>query len=337
MRRLGAALVGLALLLGCSPDASRDPAASDTALLARPWSEIEAEARGQTVTWAMWQGDPFINRYVAEFVAPEVARRYGVTLRAVSAQGNGVVSMLMTEMEAGKPQSELDLLWINGETFYQLRQIDALFGPFTEKLPNAQYVDLANPFIRYDFQQPIEGYECPWGNVQLALIYDSARVGDPPRTPQALEAWVRAHPGRFTLDTGFTGMSLLKSLLIAFAGGEGSLDGPFDEERYARASRELWDYVNRIKPFFWKNGETFPSELSQLHQLFASGEVDFTMSFNDSEADNKVSQGMFPQTARAYVLESGAIQNSHYVGIPKGAANAAGALVVANFLIAPEA
>ena len=335
MRFLLKALLIIALV-GCS-GGSKDASPSSAQLLAQDWSTIEAQARGQSVTWAMWQGDPFINDYVANYVVPEVQRLYGVELRVVGSQGNQIVSTLMTEMEAKKDNSAFDLVWINGETFYQLRQLDALLGPFTSKLPNARYIDFDNPFVRYDFQQDTAGYECPWGNVQLALIYDTKRVSDPPRDMAALEAWVRAHPGRFTFDTFFTGMTFLKSLLITFAGGPGSLDGPFDEQRYQKASTELWRYINRIKPFFWREGTTFPAEVTQLHQLFAAGEIDFSMSNNDGEVDNKVLQGLFSDQARGYVFDSGTIQNSHYIGITRSSAQLAGAMVVANFLISPEA
>jgi putative spermidine/putrescine transport system substrate-binding protein len=306
-------------------------------LRAQPWPEIERQARGQTVTLAMWMGDPFINKYINDYVAPNLEQRYGVNLNVVSAQGGQIVSMLMTEIEAHKPQSNVDLTWINGETFYQLRQIDALFGPFTDKLPNAKSIDFKNPFIGYDFQQEVRGYECPWGNVQLALIYNSARVPDPPRNRRQLAAWVKAHPGRFTFDNTFTGLTFLKSLLIDMAGGGDSLDGPFDEAKYQRLSAQLWDYINGIKKLFWKQGETFPASVAQIHQLFAAGEVDFTMSNNDGDVDNKVLQGLLPETSRAYVLDSGTIQNSHYMGIPKRAPHLAGALVAVNFMISPEA
>ncbi len=326
----------LTVLVGCSGSGGNATQRAQQAL-AQDWPALEAQARGQTVTWGMWQGDPFINDYVANFVVPEVQRRHGIELQVVSAQGNELVASLMTEIEAGKNASAFDMLWINGETFFQLRQLDALLGPFTTKLPNARYIDFDNPFIRYDFQQDSAGFECPWGNVQLALIYDSARVSDPPRDMAALEAWVKEHPGRFTFDTFFTGMTFLKSLLISFAGGPGSLDGAFDEQRYQQASTQLWQYINRIKPFFWRKGETFPDQVTQLHQLFAAGEVDFTMSNNDGEVDNKVLQGLFNDRARGYVLSSGTIQNSHYIGIPRNSAHAAAAMVVANFLISPEA
>ena len=301
------------------------------------WAEIEQRAEGQTVNMIMWLGDPYVNAYMQEFVTPAVRERYGVDLQISSGQGSEVVAVLMAEKEAGAARSEFDLVWINGETFYQLRQIDALYGPFLDRLPNAELLDLDNPFINTDFQQPIDGYEAPWGNVQLALIYDSLRTPSPPKNREELAAWVRANPGRFTIDTAFTGMTFLKGLLIDLAGGPGSLSGDFDEALYERHAPELWAYLNGIKRYFWNGGRTFPSGTAQLHQMFAAGEVDFTMSNNDGEVDNKVIQGLFPETARAYVLESGTIQNTHYLGVVAGAPHKAGALVTINFLISPEA
>lgn len=328
-------LLGLLSLLvwtGCGEEAAPGLDLSQTT-----WAEIEAEARGQEVHMMMWMGDPYVNAYMRDYVVPTLQERYGVTLTVSSGQGNQIVSMLMTEKEAGRARSELDMMWINGETFYQLRQIEALYGPFTDALPNAQYIDFANEFISVDFQQPIDGYEAPWGNVQFALIYDTTRVSDPPRTREALAAWVEAHPGRFTFDTGFAGMTFLKALLIDLAGGAEVLAGPFDEEVYARYAPDLWAYVNRLKPHLWKEGVTYPVSVAQVHQLFVNGEVDFTMSNNDGEVDNKVSQGLFPETTRAYVLDSGTIQNSHYLGIVDTAPHKAGALVAINFLLSPEA
>jgi len=74
-----------------------------------------------------------------------------------------------------------------------------------------------------------------------------------------------------------------------------------------------------------------------MHQLFVNGELNFTMSNNDTEVDNKMLEGFFPETARAYLIEPGTIQNSHYLGIPANSTHKAGAMVVSNFLISPEA
>lgn len=295
-------------------------------------------AQQPIVRMTMWQGDPQINRYMNDWVVPEVKKRFGIRLEIAPGQGNELVKMLLAEKEAGKTQSATDLVWINGETFFQLRQIGALDGPFVQQLPNAALLDLESPFIGTDFQQKTDGFECPWGNVQLALIYDTLRTPQPPRSLAAFEEYVKNHPRKVTIPYEFTGMTLLKSWLWAFARQEGeTLDGPFDEAKYQRLSARLFDYVRRLKPHLWRRGETFPESLAAMHQLFANGELDFTMSNNDNEVDNKISQRVLPPTAKSFVFESGTIQNSHYLGIPKGAPNAAGAREVINFLISPEA
>jgi putative spermidine/putrescine transport system substrate-binding protein len=74
-----------------------------------------------------------------------------------------------------------------------------------------------------------------------------------------------------------------------------------------------------------------------MHRLFANGEIDFSMSNNQHEVVAKVRQGILPATARPLLLRDGTIANAHFVGIPANAPNAAGAMVVADFLLSPEA
>jgi putative spermidine/putrescine transport system substrate-binding protein len=324
-------------LAGCGAPPAQHAEEQSDALRAMPWDSLEQVARGATVTMMMWQGDPLINAYMSDYVGPELKQRYGITLNLISGQGAQVVQTLMGELQTGKEASAIDLMWINGETFFQLRQIAALWGPWTDKLPHARYINFENPFIGIDFQQPIEGYECPWGNVQMAIIYDSLKTPRPPANRAELAAFVKANPGRFTIDNQFTGLTFLKALLIDIAGGGEALSGPFDEDKYKRYSAELWAYWRSLQPYLWKQGRTYPEGVAPMHQLFASGELWFTMSNNDCEVDNKVAQGVFGSTARAYVWEAGTIQNAHYLGIPRLSANKAAAMVTANFMISPEA
>lgn len=322
----------LFVLSACSSAEQRDPAA----ILNQSWAQIEERGKGQPVTLMMWLGDPFINDYVNKYVKPEVKKRYGIDLQTSAAQGAQMVQTIVAERDAGRP-SQVDMAWINGETFYQLRQVDGLLGPITDKMPNAKYIDFMNPYIGMDFQQPVAGMEAPWGNVQLAIIYDAKTVPNPPRSFAELPTYVKAHPGQMTIPNEFTGMTLLKSWMIALSGDPKLFQGKFREDVYTKWSGELWKQVNALKPYFWKKGATFPEQLSTLHQLFANGEVAFTFSNNDAEVDNKVNLGFFPKTARAYVPMPGTIRNSHYMGIIKHAQHPEAAMLVANFLMSPEA
>ncbi len=325
------------LLIFILPACNSNPDASQKDPLQISWNDVLKEAKGKTLNFMMWQGDPQINKYMNDYIVPALKDSFGITLQISAGQGNQIVSILMSEKEVNKNKSNIDMCWINGETFYQLRQIDALFGPFVRKLPNSQYIDFENPFIKYDFQEPIDGMECPWGNVQLCIIYNKEKVAVAPKNMSELEAYVKKNPGRFTIGADFTGLTFLKSLLIAIAGGSGNLKGKFDENKYKKYSSQLWEYINRIKPYFWKEGKTFPNSVSQMHQMFSQGELYFTMSNNDGEVDNKVANGTFPAYAASYVLDGGTIQNSHYLGIVKSGGNKAAAMVVCNFMISPGA
>ncbi len=306
-------------------------------VLSLSWEDIEQQANGKTVTMMMWTGDSKINAYINSFVKPKIKNKYGINLEIIGGQGGNIVQILMTELQASASKSDVDMMWINGETFYQLRQINALFGPWTDKLPNSKYIDFENPFIGMDFQQPIEGFELPWGNVQMAIVYDSAKVENPPMNREDLLNFVKANPGIFTFDNQFTGLTFLKALLIDIAGGGEVLQGDFDEEKYNLYSQKLWAYINQLKPYLWRKGQVFPESVAQMHQLFASGELWFTMSNNDAEVDSKTAEGLFSETSRAYVPDFGTIQNSHYLGITKLSGQKAASMVVANFMVSPEA
>jgi putative thiamine transport system substrate-binding protein len=67
------------------------------------------------------------------------------------------------------------------------------------------------------------------------------------------------------------------------------------------------------------------------------GEIDLALSFNPNEPSNAIANYELPDTVRSYVLEGGTIGNASFVAIPYNANAKAGALVLANFLMSPEA
>ncbi|MEP7344091.1 MAG: ABC transporter substrate-binding protein [Gemmatimonadaceae bacterium] len=317
---------------------TRGDGATSTAqeLRAMTWPDIEASARGQTVTVRMWRGDQSINQFMDTWVAPRLANAYGITLRTVEGQGPEIVNALMLERNA-HANGTADLVWINGETFSNLRRENLLLGPWADRVPSAALLDSASPIIMRDFEQALDGYELPWGTVQAALIYDTLRTPNPPRTFDELARWIHAHQGRFTHDQAFTGVTFLKALMYSLNGGVSEFQGGFNEPVYTRASAKVWQWLNDVRGDFWRGGRSYPAGVAELHRLFANGEVDFTMSNNQNEVITKVRQGILPPSSRALVLRDGTIANAHYLGIPATAPHAAAAMVVANFLLSIEA
>ena len=229
------------------------------------------------------------------------------------------------------------MVWINGETFFQLRTIDALWGPFVKQLPNSEYIDFNDPFISIDFQQDIAGMEAPWSLGQFAMVYDTAKIETPPTTIPELEVHIKKYPGTFTISNDFTGMTLLKSFLAELGGSPTSLDGDFDEAKYNRLSTQMWDWINTNKKYFWKEGKTFPKEQSIMSQLYGNGELYLTAGFSEGGIEERVTSGLYPKTTKAYAWKNGTIKNANYLGILSNAPQKAGAMQVINFLMSPEA
>lgn len=301
------------------------------------WQEITDKSKGATVTMIMYQGDKKANKYMSDYVVPAVKAQYGITLKIVAGQGKEIVNNIMAEKESNTAKGQIDICWINGETFYQLKQINGLYGPFVQQLPNSKYIDFTDPMIKYDFQQEVNGYEAPWGNAFFVVVTDTARVKKVPVSMQEFEVYWQQHPGKFTIAQDFSGLTLLKSWLIELAGGITVLDGTFDEKKYTTYSTQLWQFINKNKKHFWKKGETFPASNVAISQMFSNGEVDFTVAFGLADVDRKVTEGVYPPTAKEYILKAGCTHNTNYLGIPFNSANKEAAMAVCNFLISPEA
>jgi len=306
------------------------------------WDAVRAAADGQEVFWNAWGGDERINAYIA-WVGERVAADYGVTLRHVKLADTGeAVARVLAEKAAGKDQDgSIDLIWINGENFAAMKENGLLYGPITDRLPNFALVDVAGkPTTLIDFTVPTEGFEAPWGAAKINFIYDSARVEAPPRSAAALLAWAEAHPGRFTYPAppDFIGSTFLKQIAIETTPDPALLQSPVsDDAAFAAATAPLWDYLDRLHPQLWRRGENFPATGTAQRQLLDDGEVDITISFYPSEASSLIAQGLLPDSARVFVLDGGTIGNVHFVAIPYNARSKDGALVVANFLMSPEA
>jgi putative spermidine/putrescine transport system substrate-binding protein len=200
-----------------------------------------------------------------------------------------------------------------------------------------QYVDSSDSSIANDFGYPVEGFESPYGSAQVVMVYDSAKVPEPPRTIEELLQWIRANPGKFTYPAipDFTGSVFVRHLFYHVAGGYEELLGPFDRERFDAIAPKLWTLLNDLEPYLWREGNTYPETHTKLQDLLANGEVYFDVSYNPGEAASLVAQGRYPGSVRTYLFDSGTIGNTHYVAISYNSSSKAAAMVLANLLLEP--
>jgi putative spermidine/putrescine transport system substrate-binding protein len=309
------------------------------------WQAVLDAARGTTVNWHMWGGSAAINTFVDNYYGERLSAEFGVMLNRVPiADGVDAVNIVLNELEAGITEGgAVDAIWINGENFFTLSQADALYGPWAQAIPNSALVDWEDPAIAFDFGYPVNGYESPWSSAQLHFIYDSARMSeaDLPRSFDELDAWIRANPGRFTYIApgpgAFQGTRFVKMVLYWVSGGAEQWVGAWNQALYDEWSPQLWATLNEWEPYLWRAGETYPATENEMHQLFANGEIDFTITQAPAGAGPVITAGLIPDTARAFAFTDYLIGDYNYVAIPRNASNPAGALVLANLLLDPAA
>lgn len=310
--------------------------------VAEDWQAVVEKAQGQTVFWNAWGGDEAVNGYIA-WVGSRVAESYGVTLRHVKLTDTGeAVSRVLAEKTAGRDQEgTVDLIWINGENFAAMKAQGLLFGPFAERLPNYPLIDFeGKPTTLVDFTIPTDGLEVPWGMAKFNFIYDSANITATPDSVATLAVWAAMHRGRFTYPAppDFLGTTFLKQVLVDLAQDPQALQAEVpDEATFKAVTAPLWSYLETLHPFLWREGQSFPASGPAQRQLLNDGEVDIALSFQPAETSALIASGDLPESARIFVFPKGTIGNTHFVAIPYNAQNKDGAMVVANFLLSPEA
>lgn len=306
------------------------------------WASVLAGAKGETVYFHAWGGEPRINDYIA-WAGSIVLARFGVRVVHVKVSDTAaVVSRVLTEKAAGRGEGgSVDLVWINGENFRSMKE-KGLLPPagWATALPNYRFVDVeGKPSVASDFTIPVDGLEAPWGMAKLVFFHDTARLSDPPKSAAALGAWIARNPGRFTYPQppDFSGTTFLKQLLVELAPDPAVLAGEPNDETFAAATAPLFAWLDAAHPNLWRGGRAFPRDYGSLRRLLADGEVDIAFAFNPSDASSAIANGELPDTVRSFAFDGGTLGNTHFVAIPFNANAPAGAMVLADFLMSPEA
>lgn len=329
----------LSLVLSLSLSACRSEQASQLDLEQTSFEDLVESARGTTVTFYGWGGDEQINHWIDQYFAPRMKERYDITIDRVPMDIDQVLNKLSSEVQAGKEQGSIDLIWINGENFFSAKENDLLYGPFTQALPNfAAYVDETSTEVCYDFAFPIEGYEAPYGKAQLVLINDSEKTPETPANAQELLEFVKKYPGQVTYPAppDFTGSAFVRNIIYEFVDPETFMEMEADKETVRAAIEPALDYLRQLNPYLWKQGQSFPATVAQQETMYMDGELLLHMRYESYWIATAIEKGMCSPTSRSFLFEGGTIGNTNYLAVARNAPNKAGALVAINEMLSPE-
>ena len=302
------------------------------------FDEIVKKAEGTSVNLYGWGGDDKRNQWLDDYIIPKMKEDYDIDVNRVGMDIDEILNLMLAEKDS--EDGDVDVVWINGENFENAKNNGLLFGPITQVLPNFNdYVDGEDEGIKYDFGEPVENMEAPYGGAQFVFLYDSSKINNPPKNAEELLELAKANPGKITYASlpDFTGSAFIRNIISDIQGYEDFMDKDLTKEELREMLKPTIDYLNELKPYLWNEGQSYPADNPTLTNMFADGELIMAMSYNPNAASVGVSDGQFNENVRTAVFDKGTIANTHFLAISKGSSNKDAAMVLINLILSPEA
>lgn len=317
------------------------------------WPEVAAKARAEgTVNFYYWGGSDIINLWVDQVATPALAEE-GVTLNPVRITSTkDTVDVVIAELAAGRGEEEgsVDLVWVNGENFFSLKQQNALWGAFADRLPNSVNFEWDESDPRSllnlrDFGVETGLQEMPWSGEQYVCSVNRAHVpvDQTPATFAQLKTYLKANPGKFTYvkPPHYLGNTFVQSVLYAHnpdGTGAAPYQKSFEELGGAELARLMEpgiEYLKSLEPLLLggANGNPrYPENSDELDNLFLNSEVHFDCKFGVFANHNGLITGTYPELAEEIIFPVGnMIKNKNYLTVPLNSPHPAAALVAINY------
>jgi putative spermidine/putrescine transport system substrate-binding protein len=182
----------------------------------------------------------------------------------------------------------------------------------------------------------------PYRGSSVLLAYNSKNVPTPPKTLDALLAWIKANPGKFTYNApsgGGSGYSFVQTVVDRYMS---------DADRkalVAGAAPELeskWatglEVLRGLNKYTYGQNGTYPANNAETLKDLATGLVDMGTVWSDQFA-SALKAGTMPSNIKVTQITSPTLTGgASYLGIPVSSANRnKGARVLANWVLSPEA
>ncbi|HEX3816556.1 MAG TPA: extracellular solute-binding protein [Mycobacteriales bacterium] len=211
-------------------------------------------------------------------------------------------------------------------------QGNLLAKPDSSKLPN-----MAG--ISQDLLPPVKGMAVPYRGTAVALAYNTKFVKNPPKTLDALLAWIKAHPGKFTYNSpnsGGAGGGFVTTVVDKYvpAGPRKTMTNTYD-----KADEKYWKdglaTLKGLKPSIYQhvypNGNQAVLDLLGKESIWmAPAWVDQTLSAQQA--------GTMPKSIKLTTITGPTFPGGgDYLGVPKNDGRIAAADKLINYTLTPDA
>lgn len=181
----------------------------------------------------------------------------------------------------------------------------------------------------------------PYRASSVLLAYNSTNVPNPPKTLDALLAWIKAHPGKFTYNVpsgGGSGYAFVQTVIDKYmsAADRKTLALTTNKDLQAKWAPGLAMLRSLNKYTYGQNG-TYPANNAETLKDLATGLVDMASVWSDQFA-SAVKAGTMPSNIKVTQISNPTFTGgAAYLGIPRTSKNLEAAQLLANWVLSPAA
>lgn len=339
MKKIVSIIISLILVLSFTACGSKSKENASANLLDKDWNYILEKAKGTAVNFYGFGGNEATNRWLDGAFTNKLKEKYNIKFKRVPMDIEDIINKLSGEKQAESNDGSIDIVWINGENFYTAKNSKLLFGPFDKKLPNYnKYIDKNAEDIKNDFGLSTEGYEAPFGRAEFVMAYDKSKIKNFPKNHEELFQLIKSNKGKFTYPAppDFTGSAFVRNIIYDVVGYEKLKNLDADKEKIEKTIKPAIDYLKKIKPYLWKEGETYPSTAAMIENMYSDKQIINTMTYHPNSIIEKINNGQYTKTTKASLFDKGNIGNTNFLAIPFNSTNKVAAMVAINEMLSFE-
>ena len=246
---------------------------------------------------------------------------------SASSAAGATVDRMAAAAKAGK---------VSGVDILEGPVLDAADAGLLEKLDTKKVSRLF--LVETNALERIKTFGLPYRGSSVVLAYDSNKVKNPPRSLDALIAWIEANPGQFTYnapDAGGSGRAFVTRVLRI---GINPADAKIFETDYDPAKQTQWDkgldVLKRIGPKLYQGGQ-YSKNNAETIQFLSKGVITMGPVWSD-QALSALKQGLLPPNIKLVQLDPPFYGGSSYIGVAKDSPNKAAAYNFLNWLMSSE-
>jgi len=331
------AIVGLAAaatlslgLTACSPTASTGASGSTSGTTASAASDVTAKGTvtvfisGDTNVQALWD-----TAIIPAFEKANLGATVKTTLDLHGEHDEQTLAKLTSAVKAGDDPG-YDLI---DSGFIQAAGAAKLLQKETAKtIPNLSTVPAATVTAA-------DGYGIPYRASSVLLAYDSTKVKTPPKTLDALLAWIQKNPGQFAYNspsTGGSGQAFVTTVLDKYLSTSVRTKM---ETGYDQSLETKWDKgfakLAALNKSMYQSG-VYPNGNNQVLDLLGTGNIEMAPVWSDQTITAEAT-GTLPKTVKYTQITGPSFTGSaSYLGIPKTSTHKKIAQELANFVLSSK-